>query len=92
MAFKGDAVADPKALIEDQTNEWKIPELFDRLQLEKFNFEKQDVPEESKRRMRGLIVLQADKAVDAKVLNRVMKTAYAAEYTEVMFAITKKKK
>jgi biopolymer transport protein ExbD len=92
VAFKGDAVADPKALIEDQTNEWKIPELFDRLQLEKFNFEKQDVPEESKRRMRGLIVLQADKAVDAKVLNRVMKTAYAAEYTEVMFAITKKKK
>jgi biopolymer transport protein ExbD len=92
VAFKGDAVADPQALIEDQSTEWKIPELFDRLQLEKFNFEKQDIPEENKRRLRGLIVLQADKAVDAKVLNRVMKTAYAAEYTEVMFAITKKKK
>jgi biopolymer transport protein ExbD len=92
VAFKGDAVADPKALSEDQSNEWKIPELFDRLQLEKFNFEKQDIAEDSKKRLRGLIVLQADKSVDAKVLNRVMKTAYAAEYTEVMFAISKKKK
>jgi biopolymer transport protein ExbD len=92
VAFKGDAVADTKALVDDQSAEWKIPELFDRLQLEKFNFEKQDIPEESKARMRGLIVLQADRAVDAKILNRVMKTAYAAEYTEVMFAIAKKKK
>ena len=92
VAFKGDAVADPKALADDTSSEWKIPELFDRLQLEKFNFEKQDVPDELKRKLRGLIVLQADRSVDAKVLNRVMKTAYAAEYTDVMFAITKKKR
>jgi biopolymer transport protein ExbD len=92
VSFKGEAVADAKALIEDQSAEWKIPELFDRLQLEKFNFEKQDIPEESKARMRGLLVLQGDRAVDAKILNRVMKTAYAAEYTEVMFAISKKAK
>jgi biopolymer transport protein ExbD len=92
VAFKGDAVADPKALVEDTSSEWKIPELFDRLQLEKFNFEKQDIPDATKAKLRGLVVLQADRAVDAKVLNRVMKTAYAAEYTEVMFAITKKKK
>jgi biopolymer transport protein ExbD len=92
VAFKGDSVADPKALIEDQSAEWKIPELFDRLQLEKFNFEKQDMPEATKQKLRGLVVLQADKSVTSKVLNRVMKTAYAAEYTEVMFAITKKKK
>ncbi len=92
VAFKGDAVADPRALEDDTSAEWKIPELYDRLQLEKFNFEKQDISEDAKKRLRGLIVLQADKAVDAKVLNRVMKTAYAAEYTEVMFAIAKKKK
>jgi biopolymer transport protein ExbD len=92
VAFKGDAVADTRALEDDQSAEWKIPELFDRLQLEKFNFEKQDISEESKARMRGLLVLQADRAVDAKILNRVMKTAYAAEYTEVMFAISKKAK
>lgn len=92
VSFGGDEVAATTALMEDQSAEWKIPELFDRLQLEKFNFEKQDIPEDTKRKLRGLIVLQADKEVDAKVLNRVMKTAYAAEYTEVMFAITKKKK
>ena len=50
------------------------------------------MPEATKQKLRGLVVLQADKSVDAKVLNRVMKTAYAAEYTEVMFAITKKKR
>jgi biopolymer transport protein ExbD len=92
VAFKGDSVADPQAILDDQSNEWKIPELFDRLQLEKFNFEKQDMTEATKNKLRGLVVLQADRAVDAKILNRVMKTAYAAEYTEVMFAITKKKK
>lgn len=92
VSFGSDEVASVKALIDDQSAEWKIPELFDRLQLAKFNFEKGDQPEEVKRKLRGLIVLQADKDVDAKVLNRVMKTAYAAEYTEVMFAITKKKK
>jgi biopolymer transport protein ExbD len=92
VSFRGDPVAETKNLLEDQSAEWKIPELFDRLQLEKFNFEKQDISEDLKRKLRGLIVLQADKQVDAKVLNRVMKTAYAAEYTEVMFAITKAKK
>jgi biopolymer transport protein ExbD len=92
VVFGQEEVASTKALVEDQSAEWKIPELYDMLQLEKFNFEKRDMPEEARRKVRGLIVLQADKDVDAKVLNRVMKTAYAAEYTEVMFAITKKKK
>jgi biopolymer transport protein ExbD len=92
VSFKGDSVADAQALMADQSAEWKIPELLDRLQLERFNFEKQDIPEDRKALMRGLLVLQADKGVDAKVLNRVMKTAYAAEYTEVMFAIAKAKK
>lgn len=92
VTFGQEEVASTKALVEDQSAEWKIPELFDMLQLEKFNFEKRDMSEDLRRKLRGLIVLQGDKDVDAKVLNRVMKTAYAAEYTEVMFAITKKKK
>ncbi len=92
IAFQGEGVADPQALMDDDSPEWKIPELLDRLQLEKFNFEKQDIPEATKQKLRGLVVLQADKGVDAKILNRVMKTAYAAEYTDVMFAITRKGK
>jgi biopolymer transport protein ExbD len=92
VTFGTEEVAQTSSLVEDQGTEWKIPELFDMLQLEKFNFEKRDMSEETRRKLRGLIILQADKEVDAKVLNRVMKTAYAAEFTEVMFAITKKKK
>src|SRR3989304_5380671 len=37
-----------------------------------------------------LPLLQPDKSVDAKVLNRVMKTAYAAEYPNIMFAIAQR--
>jgi biopolymer transport protein ExbD len=91
ISFKGEPVADPKAIVEDESPEWKIIELYDRLQLEQWNFEKADMPEDKRRQLKGLIILQADKSVDAKVLNRVMKTAYAAQYTDVMFAITKAK-
>jgi biopolymer transport protein ExbD len=92
VSFKGDPVAQVPQLMTDESPEWKIIELYDRMQLEKYNFEKQTIPENKKQLLRGLVVLQADKATDAKVLNRVMKTAYAAEYTDVMFAVTKGKK
>jgi biopolymer transport protein ExbD len=90
ISFEGTTVADPRTISEDQGTEWKIVELYDRLQLEKYDFEKQDIPEEQKAQLRGLIVLQADKSVETKVLNRVIKTAYAAEYPTIMFAINKK--
>jgi biopolymer transport protein ExbD len=83
-------VADPRTISEDQSLEWKIVELYDRLQIASWDFEKQDMPEEQRRQLRGLLVLQADKTVEAKVLNRVMKTAYAANYPNIMFAINKK--
>jgi biopolymer transport protein ExbD len=38
----------------------------------------------------GLLILQADKSTPAKVLNRVLKTAYAAEYPNVMFAVNRR--
>lgn len=90
ISFEGATVADPRTIVEDTSLEWKIVELYDRLQLERYEFERQDIPEDQKAKMRGLIVLQADKRVEAKVLNRVMKTAYAAEYPNIMFAINKK--
>lgn len=40
----------------------------------------------------GLIILQADKQTSAKVLNRVVKTAYAAEYPNIMFAVNRRGK
>lgn len=38
----------------------------------------------------GLVILQADKGTSAKVLNRVIKTAYAAEYPNIMFAVNRR--
>jgi len=38
----------------------------------------------------GLVVLQADKETSAKVLNRILKTAYAAEFQNIMFAVNQK--
>ena len=90
ISFEGATVADPRTISEDTSMEWKIVELYDRLQLASYEFERQDQPEEAKAKLRGLIVLQADKTVEAKVLNRVMKTAYSANYPQIMFAITKK--
>jgi biopolymer transport protein ExbD len=93
IAFKGDRVASTTQIAEEEpTGEWKIVELYDKLELARAEFERQDIEEKKKEELRGLIILQADKAVDAKVLNRVMKTAYAAQYTNVMFAISKKAK
>lgn len=92
IAFKGDPVADPRTIAEDTSLEWKIVELYDRLQIARYEFERQDIPEEQKVALRGMLVLQADKSIEAKVLNRVMKTCYAAEYPNIMFAINKKGK
>ena len=38
----------------------------------------------------GLVILQADRDTSAKVLNRVLKTAYAAEFQNIMFAVNRK--
>jgi biopolymer transport protein ExbD len=37
----------------------------------------------------GLLILQADKRTSAKVINRVLKTANAAGYTNLMFAVNR---
>lgn len=40
--------------------------------------------------LEGLLILQADKSTSAKVLNRVIKTAYLAEYPNIMFAVNRR--
>ncbi len=40
--------------------------------------------------LEGLLILQADKNTSAKVLNRVIKTAYLAEYPNIMFAVNRR--
>jgi biopolymer transport protein ExbD len=102
ITFNGEGMGDPRALEADASMEWKIIELYERLRAEKtlfeMNFDLLSEAEKDKCRtaqpasdpknlcLRGLLILQADKSTSAKVINRVLKTAYAADYTNVMFA------
>jgi biopolymer transport protein ExbD len=103
ITFNGEGMGDPRALEADMSMEWKIVELYERLRAEKTAFEmnfdqlsdgekakcRDPVPSRNANEMclRGLIILQADKQTSAKVINRVLKTAYAADYRNIMFAI-----
>lgn len=40
----------------------------------------------------GLLILQADKDTNAKIINRILKTAYDAEYPNIMFAVNRRDK
>jgi biopolymer transport protein ExbD len=98
IAFKGEPVADPRAIMDDTGTEQRIVELADKLALEHDALAREDIPEEKKALLRGLLVLQADKAVPTKVLNRIMKTAASCcgrpeeGYNNIMFAINRKAK
>ncbi len=89
ITFNGEPMADPRTLAADTSAEWKIIELFERLKVEKQALELSG-NDDQKNALRGLLILQADKTVDAKVLNRVMKTCYAAEYPNIMFAVNQR--
>jgi biopolymer transport protein ExbD len=104
ITFGGERMADPIALMEDSSMEWKIIELYDRLQAEQRRFLREGYaamsdsdkknceqpvanPKAEQICLKGLLILQADKETPAKILNRVLKTAYAAQYPNIMFAV-----
>jgi biopolymer transport protein ExbD len=90
ITFNGEPMGDPRAIMADQSLEWKLLELYERLKIEHQQFELQPMSESEREKMRGLLILQADKHVDAKVLNRVLMTAYASEYHNIMFAVNQR--
>lgn len=106
VSFEGLGVGDPRVLQADTSMEWKIVELYERLRAERTAFEMnfdqlpqqekdkclrpKDAPRPDEMCLRGLLILQADKTTSAKVLNRIIKTAYAAEYPNIMFAINQR--
>jgi biopolymer transport protein ExbD len=103
ITFNGEMMEETRAVADDPSMEWKIIELYERLKAEKaafeLNFDQLSNDEKEKCRapvpsddpkmwcLRGLVILQADKSTNAKVINRVLKTAYAADYRNIMFAI-----
>jgi biopolymer transport protein ExbD len=106
VTFQGEQMADTRQIEEDESNEVKIIELYDRLKQERtaFKMSFDTLPQAEKDRcardappsrpedicLDGLLILQADKNISAKVLNRVIMTAYATEYKNIMFAVNRR--
>ncbi len=58
----------------------------------KFIDKKTGMPEADKTCLEGLLILQADKQITAKVLNRVLFTARQAKYNNIMFAVNQNRR
>lgn len=106
ITFNNEMMADPIAIMNDPSPERRVPELYDRLITEARNFkmnmnklaeqEKKNCkerlanPTPDKMCLEGLAILQADRAIPAKVLNRVFVTAKEAGYDNLLFAVNRK--
>ena len=106
LDLEGKTMAMIEDIENDSSMEWKIVSLYDELRARKtrFKLEFDSLPDIEKDRclkanpnpepkdlcLDGLVILQADKETSAKVLNRILKTAYAAEFQNIMFAVNRK--
>ncbi|MCG8420834.1 MAG: biopolymer transporter ExbD [Proteobacteria bacterium] len=101
ITFNGEHMAETESVFDDQSTQWKVVELCERLKAERrafdLNFDKlpdaqrerclQPNPTDKIKCERGLAILQADRRIKAKVISRVLKTANAAGYNNIMFAV-----
>ncbi len=108
ITFNNEMMADPVAIQNDPSPEWKVTELFERLTRERQVFavnmkrlpptdpevqkclNPKPNPQPQDLCLDGLAILQADQSIKAKVINRVLKTANAAGYKNIMFAVNRK--
>ncbi len=89
VTLDGRQVATGEELMKDSaTGDAKIPELSDQLVTAKNNYKLLHPTEEFK----GVCIIQADKAVEFKMLRKVMFSAATAGYQNVNFAVTPKTK
>lgn len=101
ITFNNEHMAETESVLNDTSPQWQVVELFERMKQEKqlFNLNFESLPDSEKDRCRnpvpgdpvkcldGLAILQADKSIQAKVIGRVIKTANAAGYGNIMFAV-----
>ena len=89
VTLNGDPKADSAELTRDSGVDWKIPQLHDDLVVLKNNFKLlHPNPEDFK----GIVIVQADKNIDFKVIKKVMYTCAVAGYNNVNFAVQSKGK
>ncbi len=88
VTLDGRPVADSTELTKENTVDWKITDLHDQLVTLKNNFKLLHPSDDFK----GLVIVQADKSVDFKVIKKVMYTCAVAGYNNVNFAVNQKAK
>jgi len=88
VTLDGHMVADASVLNNDNSADWKIVELHDLLVTLKNNYKLLHPSDEWK----GLVIVQADKGVDFKVIKKVMYSCAIAGYQNVNFAVQQKAK
>ena len=88
VTLDGRMVADSTVLNQDNTADWKIVELHDTLVTLKNNYKLLHPSDEFK----GMVIVQADKNVDFKVVKKVMYSCAVAGYQNVNFAVNQKAK
>lgn len=85
-------------------DEIRIPDLHEVLEERQRNFRLADLPRNEQENcaregrpqrpqdmcLEGLLILQADRGTPARVLNRVVMTAYAVEYNNILFAVDRR--
>jgi len=88
VTLNGRMVADATVLNQDNTADWKIVELHDEMVTLKNNYRLLHPSDEWK----GMVIVQADKGVDFKVIKKVMYSCAMAGYQNVNFAVQQKSK
>jgi biopolymer transport protein ExbD len=88
VTLDGRMVADATVLNQDNTADWKIVELHDTLVTLKNNYKLLHPSDEWK----GMVIVQADRGVDFKVIKKVMYSCSMAGYQNVNFAVQQKSK
>jgi biopolymer transport protein ExbD len=88
VTLDGHMVADAQALVADNSADWKIVELHDLLVTLKNNYKLLHPSDEWK----GMVIVQADKGVDFKLIKKIMYSCSIAGYQNVNFAVQQKSK
>ncbi len=88
VTLDGHMVADATALNADNSADWKIVELHDMLVTLHNNYKLLHPSDDWK----GLVIVQADKGVDFKIIKKVMYSCSIAGYQNVNFAVQQKSK
>jgi biopolymer transport protein ExbD len=88
VTLDGREVANAEQLNAENTADWKITDLHDQLVTLKNNYKLLHPSDEWK----GMVIVQADKGVDFKVVKKVMYSCAMAGYQNVNFAVQQKSK